>query len=223
MQVAKEFNDPSVALICALFAYGNANLIVRFLEGLDFSLLDAEEEKIRQALSSAYYRFQKAEDTTALFIALRRLRQERALEEIFYEGYRSDYEVLAGISALISSIENAYTHKSRGYRFLLGRVYQKGVHSPYKRWNMFLRWMVRKDHLDMGLWRSVSTADLLMPLDTHTFNVSRNLGLLKRKSYDLKAVFELTEKLKKFDPKDPVKYDFALYRIGQEKLLADLK
>ncbi len=62
-----------------------------------------------------------------------------------------------------------------------------------------------------------------MPLDTHTFNVSRNLGLLKRKSYDLKAVFELTEKLKKFDPKDPVKYDFALYRIGQEKLLADLK
>ncbi len=132
MQVAKEFNDPSVALICALFAYGNANLIVRFLEGLDFSLLDAEEEKIRQALSSAYYRFQKAEDTTALFIALRRLRQERALEEIFYEGYRSDHEVLAGISALISSIENAYTHKSRGYRFLLGRVYQKGVHSPIK-------------------------------------------------------------------------------------------
>ncbi len=82
---------------------------------------------------------------------------------------------------------------------------------------MFLRWMVRSDHLDMGLWTKIEKRDLIMPLDTHTFQVSRRLGLLERKSYDMKAALELTEQLRIFDPEDPVKYDFALYRLGQEK------
>lgn len=87
-----------------------------------------------------------------------------------------------------------------------------------KRWMMYLRWMVRCDNIDMGLWSGIDRADLIIPLDTHTFNVSRKLGLLSRKSYDLEAAIELTKKLKEFDEKDPLKYDFALYRIGQERL-----
>jgi len=83
---------------------------------------------------------------------------------------------------------------------------------------MYLRWMVRSDSIDLGLWSGVDKGDLLMPLDTHTFKVSLKLGLLKRKTYDLKAVIELTESLKRFDSTDPIKYDFALYRIGQEGL-----
>jgi uncharacterized protein (TIGR02757 family) len=83
---------------------------------------------------------------------------------------------------------------------------------------MYLRWVVRNDNLDMGLWKRVDKRDLLMPLDTHTFRVSQKLGILKRKSYDLKAVLELTQNLKKFDENDPIKYDFAIYRIGQERL-----
>jgi uncharacterized protein (TIGR02757 family) len=83
---------------------------------------------------------------------------------------------------------------------------------------MYLRWMIRHDNIDMGLWSAVACSDLVMPLDTHTFKVSQKLGLLKRKSYDLAAAIELTQKLKKFDKNDPLKYDFALYRIGQEKL-----
>jgi uncharacterized protein (TIGR02757 family) len=89
----------------------------------------------------------------------------------------------------------------------------------YKRYNMFLRWMVRDDNLDIGLWKKVDTKDLIIPLDTHTFKVSQKLGLLSRKTYDLKAAVELTNKLKEFDPNDPVKYDFALYRLGQEKII----
>ncbi|WP_321778370.1 DUF2400 family protein [Sulfurimonas sp.] len=84
---------------------------------------------------------------------------------------------------------------------------------------MFLRWMVRKDNIDMGLWKNINKADLIMPLDTHTFNVSLKLGLLKRKTYDLQSAIELTQTLKIFDKDDPLKYDFALYRIGQEKIL----
>ena len=84
---------------------------------------------------------------------------------------------------------------------------------------MFLRWMIREDNIDMGLWSDAYISDLIIPLDTHTFKVSRKLGLLQRKTYDLQSAIELTQTLKKFDAKDPLKYDFALYRIGQEKII----
>lgn len=88
----------------------------------------------------------------------------------------------------------------------------------YKRYMMYLRWMVRKDALDLGLWSKIDKKDLILPLDTHTFKVSQRLGLLKRKTYDMKAAIEVTQRLRKFDKSDPIKYDFALYRLGQEKL-----
>ena len=110
-------------------------------------------------------------------------------------------------------------HSSHGYNFLLGNApCGKLAASPLKRWNLYLRWMVRKDMLDLGLWSEVDRAQLIVPLDTHTFAVGKRLGLLRRKSYDLGAALELTESLKQLDPHDPVKYDFALYRIGQEGL-----
>ena len=84
---------------------------------------------------------------------------------------------------------------------------------------MFLRWMVREDILDLGLWKGIRKEDLILPLDTHTFKVSQKMKLLERKTYDLKSALLVTKKLKEFDNFDPIKYDFALYRIGQEKIL----
>ncbi len=221
--MARRYRDEYVALVCALFGYGNAVQILRFLNSLDFSLLDAEEAQIGKALAGYYYRFQRAEDVTALFIALRRLRRSDSLQELFQKGYGRTGSVIEGISTLIEAIASVCSYESRGYRFLIGQPYRRGVTSCYKRWNMFLRWMVRKDRLDMGLWSDVSRADLLIPLDTHTFHVSRRLGLLERRSCDLKSVFLLTDQLRRFDPEDPVRYDFALYRIGQENILGALK
>lgn len=88
--------------------------------------------------------------------------------------------------------------------------------SACKRLNMFLRWMVRKDGkgVDFGIWNRIKPSDLMMPLDVHVERHSRNLGLLKRKQRDWDAVVELTENLKKIDPNDPVKYDFALFGMG---------
>lgn len=85
-----------------------------------------------------------------------------------------------------------------------------------KRINMFLRWMVRKDNngVDFGLWNSLSPAQLICPLDVHTGGVARKLGLLSRKINDWQAAEELTENLRRFDPADPVKYDFALFGAG---------
>jgi uncharacterized protein (TIGR02757 family) len=88
--------------------------------------------------------------------------------------------------------------------------------SSAKRLCMYLRWMVRKDKcgVDFGIWNKISPSQLCLPLDVHTGNVSRRLGLLKRKQDDWKAVEEITSVLKQFDPKDPVKYDFALFGLG---------
>lgn len=88
--------------------------------------------------------------------------------------------------------------------------------SAAKRINMFLRWMVRKDNkgVDFGIWNDISPAGLLCPLDVHTGNVSRKLSLLGRKQNDWKAVEELSNELRKFDPLDPIKYDFALFGLG---------
>ncbi len=218
--VALRHRDEWVSLVCALFGYGRADAIVAFLDGFDFSLLDASESTIRNALAARYYRFQNGEDVVQFFITLRRLRREGTLEHFFKQGYDRNADVIEGLNASIRALRSVNDYDSRGYAFLIGKEAQKSRGaSPFKRWLMFLRWMVRSDAIDMGLWSGVARRDLLIPLDTHTFNVSRKLGLLKRKSYDLQAAIELTQTLKQFDPEDPVKYDFALYRLGQEKML----
>nr|WP_297309056.1 TIGR02757 family protein [uncultured Flavobacterium sp.] len=88
--------------------------------------------------------------------------------------------------------------------------------SSSKRINMFLRWMVRNDNkgVDFGIWKNVSPSLLSCPLDVHSGNVARHLNILTRKQNDAKALFELDSSLRKFDPKDPVKYDFALFGLG---------
>ncbi len=88
--------------------------------------------------------------------------------------------------------------------------------SAAKRINMFLRWMVRNDNngVDFGAWKSLNPSQLSCPLDVHSGNVARKLGLLKRKQNDAKALSELDNSLRKLDPKDPVKYDFALFGLG---------
>jgi uncharacterized protein (TIGR02757 family) len=218
--VAHRYQDPTISLICALFAYGNVKQIVKFLDSLDFSLLEKSDEEIKNGLKNHYYRFQKSEDIIALFISLKRLNKKTTLQDIFKSGYNKNKNVIDGVHALIYEINSVFKHKTKGYDFLVGKISHKtkGV-GALKRWMMFLRWMVRDDNIDMGLWSGIDKADLIIPLDTHTFNVSKRLGLLQRKRYDLQAAIELSEKLKTYDKDDPLKYDFALYRLGQEKIL----
>lgn len=85
-----------------------------------------------------------------------------------------------------------------------------------KRLNMFLKWMVRKDAngVDLGIWKAIPPSALYLPLDVHSGNTARALGLLDRKQSDWRAVEQVTEKLREFDPSDPVKYDFALFCAG---------
>lgn len=217
--IASSFNEEYIALVCALFAYGNVRSIVAFLQRLDFTLLEASENDIREKLN-VYYRFQTVCDVQELFITLSRMKcQNLSLEDIFQEGYCTHNDIMQGLTKLIETLYDVNSYRSKGYQFLLSKIPKIPYQSPYKRWNMYLRWMVRCDCLDLGLWKSVETKDLLMPLDVHTFTIGKKLGLIGEKTYGFKAVVELTNALKQFDKNDPVKYDFALYRIGQEKII----
>jgi len=122
--------------------------------------------------------------------------------------------------------EHALNH-FRSYFFSLPdspRRTVKHISSPLqkstcKRLNMFLRWMVRKDKMgvDFGVWNSILPSDLICPCDVHVDRVARRLGMISRKQTDWRTAVELTEELRKFDPADPVKYDFALFGLGVEE------
>lgn len=125
-----------------------------------------------------------------------------------------------------SPVEAALNH-FRNYFFSLAdhplrtkkHVSSPGQKSTCKRLNMFLRWMVRNDQhgVDFGIWHQLKPADLICPTDLHVERVARKLNLISRKQVDWLTAIELTENLKKFDPADPVKYDFALFGLGIEE------
>jgi len=218
--VVYDNKDEYSALICSMFAYGRAGLIVKFLQKLDFSILNDDEKDIKRRFEGIYYRLQKEEDVKQIFISLNRLKKQESLEDLFYNGYKRKDSVIDGIISIITEIYKINPYRSRGYNFLIGsdKPKLKGG-SAYKRWNLFLRWMVRKDNIDLGLWSKIDKKDLIIPLDTHLHSIGLKLGLLTRKQADLMAAIELTNSLKRFDKSDPLKYDLAIYRLGQESLL----
>ena len=137
-------------------------------------------------------------------------RNYNGLEEIFRKNIKDD------------SLQYAI-HKMKKIFFEIPHTNRTKKHisdpmrgSAAKRINMFLRWMVRDDTrgVDFGIWKSISPRYLSCPLDVHTGNVARKLGLIQRKQNDHKAVMELDKKLREFDLIDPVKYDFALFGLG---------
>lgn len=219
LMIAHTTRDECHALTCALFAYGNVQSIVSFLASLDPSWIDAQESFIAQVVEGKYYRFQTAQDIAQWHITLGRLKAQGGVEQTFKLGYDKE-GVLGGISCVIETLYDLNPYRSQGYTFLIGKPIKRiAGTSAMKRWMMYLRWMVRHDSLDMGLWNVMSPSELIMPLDTHTFSLSQKLGLLQRRQCDLKAALELTETLRSFDPNDPIKYDFALYRLGQEGIV----
>ncbi len=131
------------------------------------------------------------------------------------EGVFTDYKTSESLQPAIHQLKKQFfsiPHLPRTRKHLSDPL----AGSAAKRINMFLRWMVRKDDagVDFGIWKVISPSILSCPLDVHSGNVARSLGILQRKQNDAKAVKELDEVLRSFDPVDPVKYDFALFGLG---------
>ena len=154
--IAQQKKDEVISLACALFAYGKATLIVKFLESINFDILNENEIEIKKYINH-YYRFQNIQDVKEFFITLKRLK-DCSLEDIFYEKYKINNFVIDGIDNLIKTIYSINPYTSKGYTFLIGNRYKGKTKStsPYKRWNMYLRWMVRDEGIDFGLWKKVN-------------------------------------------------------------------
>ena len=164
------------------------------------------EQKI---LGDFNYRFGKPNDFSIIFNILKKLYSNgNSLEELFKYGWENNKNMFVPVSDYFYSNAKEIT---QGFSFMIPDA-NKG--SAMKRMCMYLRWMVRKSCVDLGIWDFMPTSDLLIPLDTHVARISRELGLLTRKQNDFKAVQELTNNLKQHCPKDPVKYDFALFGYG---------
>lgn len=149
-------------------------------------------------------------------------------------GLHSIYQKYESIETLFSGLPTGHERIWNGLRFFRDHILTangtmknrsiKHISDPgasaCKRLHLALKWLVRNDGIvDIGLWKNISPAELFIPLDIHVGNSARQLGLLKRKANDRDAVTELTENLRIFNPDDPVVYDFALFGIGEQKLL----
>lgn len=204
--------------LTATIAWGNRKSILnnseKLMKLMDMSPYDFvlnHQESDLDSLEGFVHRTFNSIDLKYFIKSLNNIYQNHTgLDQIFIEG--------SEINSLQPAIHN---FKSVFFELPHEKRTEKHVSDPFKnsaakRINMFLRWMVRDDRtgVDFGLWKSLSPAQLSCPLDVHSGNVARKLGLLKRKMNDAKALAELDRNLRKMDPLDPVKYDFALFGLG---------
>ena len=189
----------------------NANRMVEMMGNSPYDFVMSHTQQQLEPLETFVHRTFNGKDFLGFINGLKHIyKNHNGLEGIF-----SDYQEVGSLQPAIAHFKEAFfeaDHLDRTEKHISNPL--KG--SSAKRINMFLRWVVRKDDLgvDFGIWPSIPPASLSCPLDVHSGNVARKLGLLNRKQNDAKAVAELDFALRQLDPVDPVKYDFALFGLG---------
>lgn len=214
-----DFKDREVAgLIASSLAYGRVTQILKSVSSvLDKMgpspygfLLSATPSYLLRMYSGFKHRFTTGEELAFMLIGAKSvIKRFGSLYKCFLSGFNDDDEtVLTGLSYLVNELRIDLNGRSNS----LLPLPEKG--SACKRWNLFLRWMVRKDSVDPGGWDRVSPAKLIVPLDTHMHRICLLLKLTGRKNADMRTAMEITSAFRKIDPEDPVRYDFALTRPG---------
>ncbi len=206
----------AVGIIAACLAYGNVTQILKSVEKIlgpmgtspAAWIKSASTAGIRKTFSSFKHRFTTGAEMAVFLLNIKHaLEKHGSLEKLFLEEYdkgeatveNAVYKFVDNFNALgcAPSLTPCPEHKS-----------------SFKRMNLYLRWMVRKDAVDPGVWTGVSPSKLIIPLDTHMRQVSMGMGITKRKDTSMKTAAEITAYFREVNPKDPVKYDFALTRAG---------
>ncbi len=228
-----EDEDREVAgWIAAAFAYGQVRTIQdsvgRILSALGprpAAALDRLADFrgfARESLAGFRHRFHGARDAAALLYAIGRARAEAGSIRAFFESeLREEEPDVAGLLSRAVRRILAFDYRpALGTRRLPPRSPVRFFFpdpadgSACKRWNLYLRWMVRRDEVDFGIWKDVPPSRLVIPTDTHVHRIARRLGLTRRRAADWRTAREITDGLARFDPVDPVRFDYALCRIG---------
>jgi uncharacterized protein (TIGR02757 family) len=227
-----------IALIAALLAYGRVkaigiaieDVLSRFGEDKMIDLLTSESVfQCEQRCQGFVYRFTTAQDLLKLMVGIRHILLQYGRLGLAVEAWlKSQNEQMNDLNDLIPLIAQIRhwilegsidLPKGKGLDHLLS---DPSKNSCCKRWHMFMRWMVRQDEVDLGLWSFLGTHRLIMPVDTHVHRLGLALGLSQRKIADLKCAREMTQTLAQFDPIDPVKYDFAIAHLGISDQISDI-
>ena len=206
-------------LLTAIISWGRREMIIRSATELmermwnsphEFVLHSSEAEI--DALEGFVYRTFQGTDCCFIVRGLRKVYREMGGLESVMALPPHATDTLPAIMALRAAVSSIPGFPQRTFKHLSNP--EKG--SSAKRINMYLRWMVRSDRrgVDFGLWKSIRPDQLICPLDVHTGNVGRKVGLLSRKQNDWKSALELTRGLRDMDPDDPVRYDFSLFGLG---------
>lgn len=223
-QFSRKEDIEIAAFFSASLAWGNRKSIItnagKLMEWMDnspFDFISNHKSQELKPFKKFVHRTFNGDDCVFFIRSLKALYEGGGLESAF--------------ELPISSGQKEFKMRIHGFRSkFLTAAHQKRSekhisdplkNSSSKRLCMFLRWMVRSDKrgVDFGIWKSIKPSELHLPLDVHTGNVSRQLGLLLRKQNDWTAVEELTGLLRRLDPYDPVKYDFALFGLGVNKVM----
>ncbi|MCX5637393.1 MAG: TIGR02757 family protein [Planctomycetota bacterium] len=239
LQFVYQYNSPSdkeiVAFLAAALAYGRVEQIEKSLTNLftrmgksPYAFVQGFDIAKRERLYGFKHRFTTGQDISDLLALLKKvLNRYGSIQSFFVEGYNpSDKNIIPPLTRFCDSLRAMYAKENHGQpsvglKFLLagpaarrGGARRSPRGSACKRLNLFLRWMVRKDDVDLGLWKSVDKAKLIVPVDVHIGRLCRILGFYSRKTVSLPAAVEITESFAQIEPADPVKFDFALSRIG---------
>lgn len=214
-----EFHDREiVGLIASSLAYGRVAQILKsvsvVLEKMGPSPYEflklGTASSLEQAFLDFKHRFTTGKELVRMLVGIKEVVERfGSLYACFRAGLKQEHEtVLPALSFLVKRLGAPFD----GERNSLLPLPAKG--SACKRLNLFLRWMVRKDHVDPGGWQGVGPSRLIIPLDTHMYRICSHLKLTERKSSDMRTALEITRAFGRIEPDDPVRYDFALTRLG---------
>lgn len=225
LEVVRDQTDPLdqevVGLLAAAFAYGRADIVVRNVRGIVDAMTPSpylyverfRRDRARSTFATFSHRFHKTDDLVALLgVISKAVKKHGSLGELFRSVHDpGEDDIGPTLSRFTEKLISPGPPATPSLRYLLSSP-ENG--SACKRMNLYLRWMVRRESPDLGLWSFVSPSQLVMPLDTHVHRITSFLGLNDRKSADWKAALALTHEMRTIDPADPVRFDFAICRLG---------
>lgn len=214
-----------VAFLASALAYGRVQQIEKSLNNLlgrmgdsPYKFVSNFDRNKRRTLKNFKHRFTSGDDISDLLTLFRKvISKHGSIEQCFALGYNpDDINIIPAMTKFCNSLLDIHAagHKGQTTRGLKYLLVSPAGGSACKRLNLFLRWMVRDDDVDAGLWKSIDKARLIVPVDVHMSRLCKILGLYNRKTASLSAAVEITESFAEIEPADPVKYDFALSRIG---------
>lgn len=211
------------AFFAAIFAWGNRTTIINKSKELMQKMDNAPHvfcltHQPKDLKSLFGFKHRTFNDTDLLYcIAFLKTHYQNndSLETAFFKDYQTGKRI-KNIEEALQNFQSYFMSMEDAPQRTRKHISSPAAGSTCKRLNMFLRWMIRKDHtgVDFGIWKSIAPSELIIPIDVHVARIARTLGILNRPQTDWQAALELTEYCRTLDSKDPVKYDFALFSLG---------